>query len=101
MLGVPRFDEARLRVQHGTFIVRVKRDVPDARYIRSVRLKGHDWPFTFIRHEDVAAGGVLEIELGEAPSPTWGREAWERPPSDSDSEDILVIREEAEKMARR
>ena len=101
VLGVPRFDEARVRVQHGTFVVRVKRDGPDARYIRSVRLKGRDWPFTWIRHEDVASGGALEIELGATPSPTWGTEAWERPPSDSDPEDVVMIRQEAEELARR
>ncbi|MCG6956131.1 MAG: GH92 family glycosyl hydrolase [Gemmatimonadetes bacterium] len=101
VLGVPRFDEARVRVQHGTFIIRVHRDGPDARYVRSVHLKGRAWPFTYIRHEDVARGGVLEIELGSTPDPVWGHEAWTRPPSDSDPESVVVVREEAEKLARR
>ncbi len=101
VLGVPRFDEASVRVEHGTFTVRVHRDGPDARYIQSVRLKGRDWPFTFIRHEDVADGGLMEIELGPTPSPTWGKEDWTRPPSDSDPESLVVTREEAEKLARR
>ena len=101
VLGVPRFDEARIRVQHGTFIIRVRRDGPDARYIRSVRLKGRAWPFTYIRHQDVARGGLLEIELGSTPDPVWGHEAWTRPPSASDPESVVVVREEAEKLARR
>ena len=101
VLGLPRFDEARIRVQHGVFIIRVHRDAPGAHYIRSVRLDGRDWPFTYIRHEDVARGGLLEIELGDTPSPTWGRALWTRPPSDSDPADVVVVREEAERMARR
>jgi predicted alpha-1,2-mannosidase len=101
VLGVPRFDEARIRVQHGTFTVRVHRDGPGARYIRSVTLKGRDWPFTYIRHSDVASGGLLEIELGATPSPTWGKDAWARPPSDSDPVGVQVVRDETEEMARR
>ncbi|HZD05507.1 MAG TPA: glycoside hydrolase domain-containing protein, partial [Longimicrobiales bacterium] len=101
VLGVPRFDEARVRVQGGTFFVRAVRSGPGDRYIRSVRLNGRPWPFTWVRHEDVAAGGSLEVVLGPAPDPGWGRKPWQRPPSDSDPPEVVEKRARREAAARR
>ena len=101
VLGVPRFDTAVLRVQGGTFVIRALRQGPEDRYVRAVRLNGHPWPLTYIRHADVAAGGVLEFEMGSEPDPTWGRQHWTRPPSDSDVGVIVQARAEAEAAARR
>jgi len=101
VLGVPRFDEARVRVQGGTFLVRAVRSGPDDRYVRSVRLNGRPWPFTYLRHADVAAGGSLEIVLGPTPDPDRGKALWQRPPSDSDARDVVELRARAEAAARR
>ncbi len=101
VLGVPRFDTAVLRVQGGTFVVRALRRGPEDRYVRAVRLNGHPWPLTFIRHADVAAGGELVFEMGPEPDPTWGRHLWMRPPSDSNSDVVVQARAEAEAAARR
>ncbi len=101
VLGVPRFDQVRLRVQGGTFVVRAVRSGPDARYVRSVRLNGRPWPLTYVRHADVAAGGSLEITLGATPDPAWGKALWQRPPSDSDARDVVEARARAEAAARR
>jgi len=101
VLGTPRFDEARLRVQGGTFVVRAVRSGPEDRYVRGVRLNGRPWPFTYVRHADVAAGGSLEIILGPTPDASWGREWWQRPPSDSDTPAVVEARARAEAAARR
>jgi predicted alpha-1,2-mannosidase len=100
VLGAPLFDQARVRVQGGTLTVRALRAAPGDRYITGVRLNGRVWPLTFVRHADVAAGGLLEVELGPQPDPTWGREAWSRPPSDSDTPEVLEARARAEAEAR-
>ena len=100
VLGTPLFDEARIQVQGGTFTVHAHREAPGDRYITSVRLNGRPWPLTYLRHADVARGGVLEIRLGSAPDPSWGRDAWSRPPSDSDAPEVLEARDRAEAAAR-
>jgi putative alpha-1,2-mannosidase len=99
VLGVPRFDAARLRVQGGAFTVRAHRSGPADLYVTAVRLNGRPWPFTYVRHSDVAAGGVLDIDLGPEPDPEWGRALWSRPPGDSDSPDLLEARRRAEATA--
>ncbi|HKJ02537.1 MAG TPA: GH92 family glycosyl hydrolase, partial [Longimicrobiales bacterium] len=99
VLGTPTFDRARIRVRGGTFTVRATRTSPTDRYVTEVRLNGHPWPLTYVRHADVAAGGLLEIRLGPAPDPTWGKEPWSRPPSDSDSPEVVEARRRAEAEA--
>jgi predicted alpha-1,2-mannosidase len=101
VLGVPRFDSAVLRVERGTFVVRAIRTGPEDRYVRAVRLNGKPWPLTYVRHADLAAGGSLEFEMAPEPDPTWGRALWSRPPSDSDPEDVVRARAEAEAAARK
>jgi predicted alpha-1,2-mannosidase len=100
VLGVPQFDAAHLRVERGTFTVRAHRSGPEDLYVTGVRLNGRPWPFTYVRHSDVAAGGVLDIDLGPEPDPEWGHALWSRPPADSDSPDLLEARRHAEAAAR-
>jgi predicted alpha-1,2-mannosidase len=100
VLGVPRFDAAHLRVEGGTFTVRAHRSGPGDRYVTAARLNGRPLPLTYIRHSDVAGGGVLDIDLGPEPDPVWGRAPWSRPPSDSDSPELLAARRRAETAAR-
>ncbi len=100
VLGVPRFDVAHLRVERGTFTVRAHRSGPEDRYVTGVRLNGRPWPLTYIRHSDVASGGVLDIDLGPEPDPEWGRPLWSRPPADSDSNGLREARRRAEAAAR-
>lgn len=99
VLGTPVFDEARIKVQGGTFTVQTHRASPEDRYITAVRLNGRPWPLTYVRHADLAAGGLLEIDVGPSPDPTWGKAAWSRPPSDSDAQ--AVVEERARAAGRR
>jgi predicted alpha-1,2-mannosidase len=86
VLGVPQFD--------------VHRSGPGDVYVTAARLNGRPWPFTYVRHSDVADGGVLDIDLGPEPDPEWGRAPWSRPPADSDSPGLLEARRRAEAAAR-
>jgi predicted alpha-1,2-mannosidase len=100
VLTAPRFSEARVRVDGGTFTVRAQRRDSADRYITGIRLNGRAWPFTFLRHRDVARGSLLEVELGPEPDPDWGRSLWSRPPSDSDPPEVVEERARMEAIAR-
>ncbi|MCX6227167.1 MAG: glycoside hydrolase family 92 protein, partial [Bacteroidia bacterium] len=41
-------------------------------YIQSARLNGQPYDKCWIRHETIAAGGTLELEMGDKPNPGWG-----------------------------
>jgi predicted alpha-1,2-mannosidase len=41
-------------------------------YIQSAKLNGKIWNKCWISHEQVAAGGILELEMGDRPNRTWG-----------------------------
>lgn len=99
VLGTPRFEEAVVDLG-GDRTFTVRRTGEAGGYVQAVWLNGRAWPLTYLRHEDVAAGGTLELELGPEPS-GWGSEVWARPPSDSDPAEVRRLRAEAEASARR
>lgn len=41
-------------------------------YIQSAKLNGKIWNKCWISHAQVAAGGILELEMGDQPNRTWG-----------------------------
>ncbi|HEY4207271.1 MAG TPA: glycoside hydrolase domain-containing protein, partial [Puia sp.] len=43
-------------------------------YIQSAKLNGKVYEKCWIDHADIAAGGVLELEMGPIPNPHWGVE---------------------------
>ncbi len=89
VLGSPIFDEIEIQV-------RPPGSDPDARpntfrieasgagenpYVVGAKLNGEDWPYTWITHEQITAGGVLELEMAPEPDPAYGRAMEVRPPS--------------------
>ena len=44
-----------------------------SRYIQSATLNGVPYPYSALRHADIAKGGELILKLGEKPS-KWGTE---------------------------
>jgi len=57
------------------FTVRARGFSPKKPYITGARLNGEDYPYSTIRHADILAGGVLELEMGAAPR-SWGKKMW-------------------------
>ncbi|CAG8730994.1 19223_t:CDS:2, partial [Dentiscutata erythropus] len=41
-------------------------------YVQSVKLNGVNWYKTWFRHQDIKNGGILEVEMGDEVSTTWG-----------------------------
>jgi predicted alpha-1,2-mannosidase len=65
-IGRPLFDEVKINPENGkSFIIRTVNNSPSNKYIRSVRLNGKKPDTLFFSHEDLMAGGLLEIEMSD------------------------------------
>ena len=42
-------------------------------YIQSATLNGKPYPYCFISHTAIAAGGVLQLQMGKLPNKNWGK----------------------------
>lgn len=70
-LNAPRCTEARLSLADGKTL-HIKADAGKGRvYIKSVKVNGIVWNSPFIRHSDIAGGGLIEFELSDVPT-GWG-----------------------------
>ncbi|MFQ5690405.1 MAG: GH92 family glycosyl hydrolase [Gemmatimonadota bacterium] len=82
VLGSPLFEESELDVGRGRAFRVVAEGVSERnRYIRSARLNGRPLSRSWIRHQEITAGGELRLEMGPEPNPEWGRDPAARPPS--------------------
>ncbi|AUP80065.1 GH92 family glycosyl hydrolase [Flavivirga eckloniae] len=72
-LGAPYYESATVNLENGnTFTVKAH-NLSDANfYVQSVKLNGEIYNKTFISHDDIMNGGVLEFTMGEAPNKVWG-----------------------------
>ncbi len=96
VLGRPFIDGAKISLTGGkTFIVKVHHRSDKNRYLKSVRLNGCVLSRTFIRHQEIVNGGILEFFMGSQPNRFWGRAARDRPYSFSrSSDDTMILRKE-------
>lgn len=73
ILGSPIVDKATIRVKDGkTFEMIVKNNSDKNRYIQRITLNNKEHKAYYITFEDIINGGILEIEMGNEPSATWG-----------------------------
>jgi predicted alpha-1,2-mannosidase len=80
VLGRPFVNRAVLRVADGkTFTIRAE-NLGDANgYVGKVMLNGRPLARSFIRHEEIMAGGELVFTMQAAPDKEWGRAKGARP----------------------
>lgn len=72
-IGSPLFEDAKIHLPDGkTFEVKANNVSADNKYIQSATLNGKPWNEPAISHEDIVAGGVLELEMGPLPNKEWG-----------------------------
>lgn len=82
VIGTPMFEESVIRVGSTTSFTIRANGVSDTHfYIQSVTLNGKPLERTFIRHEEVMAGGELIFEMGDQPNKVWGTHPTAAPPS--------------------
>jgi predicted alpha-1,2-mannosidase len=84
VLGSPLFPEVSIDLGNGeTFTIRAPDVSAETPYIQSAELNGAPLERSYLRHDEIARGGVLEMEMGSEPS-GWGTALDARPPSQSD-----------------
>lgn len=65
--GSPMIDSAEIKVRDGLFNIKVVGNSVENIYIHSVTLNGKPLEERFITYEQIASGGTLEIQMGDAP----------------------------------
>ena len=67
-LGMPLYPETRMHLPNGkTFTVLAPGASRENGYVRSVKFDGQPYDKTYITHEQILSGGVLEMEMRPAP----------------------------------
>lgn len=80
VIGRPFLDQAVLRLPNGKrFTIRANKLSADHPYIASVRLNGKELERSYIRHEDIMAGGELVFTMQAQPNKQWGNAKSARP----------------------
>ena len=75
LLGSPTFPEVRIRLENGRTFRLIARDAGDEnRYIQWARLNGRPYDKCYLLHDELVAGGTLEVQMGPEPNEAWGRE---------------------------
>ena len=64
-IGSPFFEKATLHLPNGkSFIIKAKDISKENKYIQSARLNGQPLSTPFLTHEQLMAGGTLELQMG-------------------------------------
>lgn len=81
LIGSPLFKETVIHLQNGkTFTIRAIHNSPQNPYIQSARLNGREFTKTWLTHETITAGGLLEFQMGSKPNENWGSGEGDAPP---------------------
>jgi predicted alpha-1,2-mannosidase len=91
VLGSPIFDRVVLHLQHGKrFTIRTERSREDDAFVASAVLNERPLERSYLRHDEILAGGELRLTLGPRPNPRWGVARADRPRSRVDAERVLA-----------
>ena len=63
-----------------TFTIRTHNNSAENMYVQSASLNGKPLNRAWLRHAEVVAGGVLELDMGPKPNKSWGSAPKELPP---------------------
>ena len=81
-IGSPVFAKTTIHLRNGKdFVIVAKGSSRENKYVRSVRLNGKVLEQVWFRHAEVADGGRLELEMGDAPNRALGAGAGSAPPA--------------------
>lgn len=80
VIGRPFVDKATLNLPNGkTFAIHAENLSPANGYVGKVTLNGKSLTRSFLRHEDIVAGGELVFTMQAAPNKDWGKADADRP----------------------
>ncbi len=72
IIGTPLFDRASINLESGKVFTIVADSLSkENKYIESVQLNGKDYPYSYLKHKDIVAGGSLVFKMTNKPT-TWG-----------------------------
>jgi hypothetical protein len=72
IIGTPLFDKATINLENGKSFNIVAHNLSDTNiYIEYAKLNGKDLDVTYLKHEDIVAGGNLEFSMTDNPA-VWG-----------------------------
>ncbi len=73
IIGTPLFPSATINLENGKQFVVNANNVSDQNiYIQSATLNSQPLNRSFIQHDEIMAGGILEFEMGTEPNKSWG-----------------------------
>ena len=73
VIGSPFFEEVSIDLPNGKkFTVKARGYSEDNKYIQSARLNGRDLDRSWFTHDELMAGGVLELTMSPKPEKAWG-----------------------------
>jgi predicted alpha-1,2-mannosidase len=82
VFGTPLLEYVGLHLEDGRdFIVKAPETSPRNCYIQKVMLNGRPYTKSYIRHEDIMAGGELVFHMGRTPNKEFGAKEEDRPHS--------------------
>lgn len=82
-IGSPFFDKVSINLPDGKkFSIKAKGASECKKYIQSASLNGKPLTRSWFTHEELTAGGTLELVMGDEPCKTWGADKGQLPPSD-------------------
>ncbi|MDG2194190.1 MAG: GH92 family glycosyl hydrolase [Polaribacter sp.] len=74
IIGTPLFDKATIHLEsRNAFTIKANNLSKENIYIASAKLNGRDYPYSYLKHQDIVKGGSLTFEMTHVPS-TWGTE---------------------------
>jgi len=80
VMGSPVFDKVTINLENGkSFVISVKNNSEENKYIRSVKLNGKKYLKSYLKHLDIMNGSVLEITMGNKPGEKFGIAEKNRP----------------------
>ncbi|NLF41787.1 MAG: glycoside hydrolase family 92 protein, partial [Bacteroidales bacterium] len=92
VIGTPWFPEMEINLQNGK-VFKITADKVSAKnkYIQSIQLNAADYPYSYIRHEDIMKGGHLHFVMGSQPNTSWGSDDAHIPVTKIDETLILSV----------
>ncbi len=73
-IGSPVFDEAKISLPGGkTLTIRTHHNAPEHVFIQKATFNGKELTDAWLYHEQLRAGGTLELEMGPEPNKQWGK----------------------------
>ncbi|MEG1545495.1 MAG: glycoside hydrolase family 92 protein, partial [Tannerellaceae bacterium] len=72
-IGSPMFTDVQVDMGRGNiFEIRAHKASAENKYVQSARLNGATLDQPWFNHSDIAAGGLLELEMGPRANKAWG-----------------------------